>query len=225
MNHAQQDAPEPTTEELELFEGALARATRALVRRDPFFRPLVKRYGLPTFRPHGRLFATLAQSIIGQQISGRAAESILRKVREALGGIITPRALDGVADETLRACGVSPQKLGYLRSLVEHVNDGSLQLVRMRELPDPEVVAELVAVRGIGEWTAHMFLIFSLGRLDVFPTGDLAVRKGVQLLLGRTEPITPREALAVAEERRWGPARSIASWYLWASLDPADSSW
>lgn len=219
------DAPDPTGEELAAFEEELAKQTRGLVRRDPAFKPLVKRYGLPSFRPHGRFFATLAKSIISQQISGRAADSIHRKVLEAIGGEMTPQGFDSVSDQQLRLCGLSPQKLSYLRSLVEHVNEGSLKLKQMRKLPDDEVIRELVAVRGIGEWTAQMFLMFSLGRLDVLPTGDLGVRKGVQLLLGKTEPITPRETLAVAEERRWAPARSIASWYMWAAIDPEDSAW
>ena len=200
---------------MELFVTELERGAKLLARRDTCLKPLLKEHGLPTFRPHDDYFATLVDSVISQQISGSAAESILRKTRAALGGVFDPAAIVAVPDETLRGAGVSPQKLRYLRSLSEHVIDGRLRLDRLPSQTDEEVVAALTDVMGIGVWTAHMFLIFSLGRLDVLPTGDLGVRRGALNLYGLEELPTPRQLEAIAEERRWAPYRSIASWYMW----------
>ncbi len=200
---------------MELFVTELERGAKLLARRDTCLKPLLKEHGLPTFRPHDDYFATLVDSVISQQISGSAAESILRKTRAALGGVFDPAAIVAVPDETLRGAGVSPQKLRYLRSLSEHVIDGRLRLDRLPSQTDEEVIAALTDVMGIGVWTAHMFLIFSLGRLDVLPTGDLGVRRGALNLYGLEELPTPRQLEAIAEERRWAPYRSIASWYMW----------
>jgi len=199
----------------EAFMAALAKGARTLSRRDPIVRRLVKEHGLPTFRPHGDYFDTLVDSIISQQISGAAADNILRRLREALGGYFDPAIIREMPDERFREAGVSPQKLGYLRSLAEHVTDGALKLEGLAELPDDEVIRELTDVKGIGVWTAHMFLIFSLGRLDVLPVGDLGVRRGIRLAYGFDELPTPAMIEGVAADNGWSPYRSIASWYMW----------
>jgi DNA-3-methyladenine glycosylase II len=200
-------------------EEALARAVRTLARRDPVLRPIARRWGAPTFRPHSDYFDTLVDAIVSQQISGAAAASILRKLRAAVGGHFDPRIMADVPDELIRGAGISPQKLSYLRSLVDHVLDGRLELDRLAAMDDAEIVAELTAVRGVGIWTAQMFLIFSLGRLDVLPTGDLGVRKGTQIAYQMGDLPTPRQVEAIADERGWAPYRSVASWYMWRMLE------
>jgi DNA-3-methyladenine glycosylase II len=197
------------------FEGALAKGMRALGRRDPALRPLIKAHGMPTFRPHANYFDTLVNSIISQQISGSAAESIKRKLLAALGGAYDPRIIAEVPDELLRGAGISPQKLGYLRSLAEHFLDGRIRASELPGLSDEEVIAELTDIKGIGVWTAHMFLMFSLGRLDVLPVGDLGVQRGIQITYGLDVLPKPREVEAFAAEKGWAPYRSIASWYMW----------
>jgi DNA-3-methyladenine glycosylase II len=200
-------------------EDALARAVRTLGRRDPVLRPLIKRWGPPTFRPHADYFDTLVDSIVSQQISSAAAASILRKLHAALGECFEPRIVAEVPDETFRGCGVSSQKISYLRSLAAHVLEGSLELSRMPALDDATIVRELTMVRGVGVWTAQMFLIFSLGRLDILPTGDFGVRKGTQIAYGLADLPTPRQVEALADELKWAPYRSVASWYMWRALE------
>ncbi len=201
------------------FELELQKGVRTLSRRDPLIRPLIKAHGAPTIAPRSDYFRTLVRSIIFQQITGTAGESIYRKLTALLGGDPTPELLRARPDEQIRSAGISPQKLGYIRSLIEHVDDGRLELDRIARLPDEEVIRELTEVKGIGVWTAHMFLMFTLGRLDVLPTGDLGVKKGMQLLYGLPEMPTPRQVEEIAEERKWAPYRSIASWYMWRALE------
>ncbi len=199
----------------EKFEMLLGKGGRALARRDRVLRGLIRTHGLPRFRPHDNYFPTLVDAIISQQISSRAADSISRRLLEALGGVFDPRIMAEVPDELLRGAGISPQKLGYLRSLTAHVLENSLRLADLPALPDDEVIDELTAVKGIGVWTAQMFLIFSLGRLDVLPVGDLGVQRGMQLAYGLQSSPKPREMERLAEENGWSPYRSIASWYMW----------
>lgn len=200
---------------LAAFSAEMERGSRLLARRDPAIRMLVKEHGLPTFRPKADYFDTLVDSIISQQISGSAAESILRKFKAAMGGMFDPAAISAAPDALIRGAGVSPQKLVYLRSLAQHVERGELDLRRLPKLPDDEVTAQLTAVKGIGVWTAQMFLIFSLGRLDVLPTGDLGVKRGARNAYGLVELPTPAQLDELAERNRWAPYRSIASWYMW----------
>jgi DNA-3-methyladenine glycosylase II len=200
------------------FEEDLQRAIRTLARRDPVLRSLIKEFPPPTFRPHTDYFKTLVESIVSQQISGLAAKSIMRKVREAVGETLEPKSIDATPDELLRSAGLSPQKLAYLRSLTEHVLDRQLDLATIAAQSDEEVIGELIAIKGIGIWTAQMFLIFSLGRLDVFPTGDLGVRNGMQVAYELPEPPRPKQMEAIALENRWSPYRSVASWYMWRAL-------
>lgn len=207
-------APTRTTK-LAAFEEELGKGARLLSRRDPVLRPIIKRHGIPSFRPHVDYFDTLVDSVVSQQISSKAAESILRKLREAMGGFFDPKTIIEAPDEVIRGAGISPQKLGYLRSLAAHVVEGRLELERLPELPDERIIAELTDIKGIGIWTAQMFLIFSLGRLDVLPTGDLGVRKGMQVAYGLDELPVPRRIEEIAEANRWAPYRSIAVWYMW----------
>jgi DNA-3-methyladenine glycosylase II len=165
-------------------------------------------------------YGALLRSIVGQQLSVKAARSIYGRLTDQFGGATpTPQALLDADPEALRSAGLSRAKVKYLRSLAEHVLSGELALDRLPELGDEEVEREVTAVKGLGQWTAHMFLIFHLGRPDVLPVGDLGVRRAVERAYGL-------EALPSAEElerlgERWAPYRSLAALYLWESLDNA----
>jgi DNA-3-methyladenine glycosylase II len=165
--------------------------------------------------------ATLVRSIVGQQLSTRAAAAIWTRLIDRFDGR-APTAEQVLAcdPEELRAtAGLSRAKVSYLRSLAEHVLDGRLQLEHLSELPDAEVIAELTAVRGLGIWSAHMFLIFHLGRPDVLASGDLGVRRAVEGRYGLPTLPTPREVESIAEP--WRPHRTLACLFLWRSLDAA----
>jgi DNA-3-methyladenine glycosylase II len=162
-------------------------------------------------------FVALVRAIVAQQISTKAANSVRTRLEEALAPAgLVPSAVLAASDETLRGAGLSAAKARSLRDLAEHAHDGRLLLDTLHELPDEEVIARLIPVRGIGPWTAQMFLIFSLGRLDVLPVADLGLRVGVQRQYNLAEPPDKNtlEQLAVP----WQPFRSIATWYFWRSL-------
>ncbi|GAC1322028.1 MAG: DNA-3-methyladenine glycosylase [Thermoleophilaceae bacterium] len=165
-------------------------------------------------------YGALLRSIVGQQLSTRAARSIFGRLLELFSGRTpTPGELLDADPEAVRAVGLSRAKVTYLRSLAEHVLDGSLELDRLNELSDERIIAELTAIRGLGRWTAEMFLIFHLGRPDVLPVGDLGIRRAVERLYGLDGLPGGAELEAIGE--RWRPHRSAASLYLWRSLDNA----
>ncbi|HEY1774920.1 MAG TPA: DNA-3-methyladenine glycosylase [Solirubrobacteraceae bacterium] len=167
----------------------------------------------------GEHYAALVRAIVGQQLSTRAARAIwLRLVAHFDDKPPTPeQVLEADPDELRVAAGLSRAKTTYLRSLAEHILDGSLELGRLESLDDDAVIAELVAVKGIGEWTAHMFLMFQLGRPDVLAPGDLGIRRGVQVAYGLEEMPSPAEVIERAEV--WRPYRTAACMYLWRSVD------
>ncbi len=192
---------------------------RYLSRSDPVLAGLIRRGGPTELPSRGAGFPTLAKSILFQQISGAAGTAILRRLRAAHGGpgFPPPAWFKTVPAKALRDAGVSPQKVQYLRDLGAHVAEGRLNLRRLAGRPDDEVLEELTAVRGIGTWTAQMYLIFSLHRPDVFPSGDLGIRKAV----GRAWGYRHLPAVSTTERhaRAWAPFRSHATCYLWRSLD------
>jgi DNA-3-methyladenine glycosylase II len=154
---------------------------------------------------------------VGQQLSTKAAASIWRRVQESFGAATpTPRELLAADPERLRAAGLSRAKVEYLRDLAERVENGELDLKRIAELPDEDVIAALIEIKGVGRWTAEMFLIFHLGRPDVISTGDLGLRRAVQIAYGLEELPGPTEFERIAEP--WRPHRTLASLYLWRSL-------
>jgi DNA-3-methyladenine glycosylase II len=160
----------------------------------------------------------LARAIVGQQLSTRAARSIWEKLQGLFGGRTpTPEQLLRKRPTTLLKAGLSNAKVAYLRDLAAHVKDGRLELARFKDLPDEDVIAELIAVKGIGLWTAEMFLIFHLGRLDVVSAGDLGIRRAIQIAYGLEELPGVDEVETIAEP--WRPHRTLACLYLWRSLD------
>jgi len=201
----------------------LSAAVAHLRRADPVMRALIKELGADGLhdragRPADH-YGALVRSIVGQQLSTKAALSIFTRLTDRFGGR-TPTPAEVLADdpEELRAAaGLSRAKVSFLRSLAEHVLDGSLELERLNELPDDEVIAELVAVRGLGLWSAHMFLMFHLRRPDVLPTGDLGLRRAIRDRYGLPTLPDPATMEQIAEP--WRPYRTIACRFLWRALD------
>jgi DNA-3-methyladenine glycosylase II len=190
---------------------------------DPVLREVIDRYGrdgLGERREGGQRghYGALVRAIVGQQLSTKAAAAIYRRLADRFGGREpTPQEiLDDDPDE-LRAVGLSRAKVTFLRSLAEHVMNGSLELERLDTLPDEQVIAELTAVKGIGTWSAHMFLIFHLGRPDILAVGDLGIRKAMMEAYGLDALPLPEAMEQIAE--CWRPHRTLACRYLWRSLD------
>jgi DNA-3-methyladenine glycosylase II len=199
----------------------LARARRILMRRDPVLRAIIKRHGecgLRTARG-ADIFNGLIQSIISQQLSTKAAATIYTRFIALLpgGDAPAPHHLPPLDDAALRAVGLSRQKISYLRDLSRRVLDGSLQTELLAALPDEAVVEALTRVKGVGRWTAEMILIFRLLRPDILPVGDLGIVKAIQKAYGLRKPPDAKRMLKIAEP--WRPYRSVASWYLWKSLE------
>lgn len=185
---------------------------------DPTMKKIIKAVGPCTLKTRTDRFQVLVDSIISQQISGAAARTILGRLREWAGSErVAPEQLADVSLETLRELGISRQKGTYLLDLASQVAEGNVRLPSIHRLNDEEVIAELVQVKGIGVWTAQMFLMFCLGRLDVLPVGDLGIQKAIR------EAYQPRgrfdDQRVVQIGSPWAPYRTIASWYLWRSLD------
>ena len=203
-----------------------AKARKALAASDPTMRALMARVGEIDIatrlqrrkeeRP-GDAYGALLRAIIGQQLSTKAARTIYLRVLDLFGGSTpSPEQLLEASEEDLRACGLSGRKTEYVRDLASHVLSGELELERLQELGDEEVIEEIVAVRGLGRWTAEMFLIFHLERPDVLSGGDLGIRKAIQIEYGLAEMPPPKQVMEIGEP--WRPYRSLASLYLWESL-------
>lgn len=194
-----------------------AEAVAHLVAADPRFTPLVERHGPCGLRPGKDRFARLVRAIIGQQVSTKAARSIDAKLRGLVGDPPTPAAILAAPVELLRSAGLSGMKAGYIRNVATAVVDGSLPLHRLGRLGDEAIIERLTAIKGVGRWTAEMYLIFVLNRPDVLPVHDLGVRVAMQRMFALAEPPKPIDCLPLAET--WRPYRSVAMWYLWRSLD------
>ena len=195
-----------------------ATATAEIARRDPALAAVIERAGpvrLRTADPDGP-FGALVRAIAYQQLAGRAAAAIHGRVRALVPGPLTPEAVLALPDAALRGAGLSAAKTASVRDLAGRAARGLLPLADLERLPDDEVVARLSAVRGIGRWTAEMFLLFELRRLDVWPTGDLGVREGWRLAHGLDAQPTPAQLAALGEPLR--PVRSVAAWYCWEAV-------
>lgn len=182
---------------------------------DPVMRTVIERVGPCTLTPDPHIFDALVDAIISQQISVKAADAIMSRVRAALpDDAVTPEHMARLDFDMLRSLGLSTPKANYMRNLVEHITSGSLQLDLLPTLSDEEVITQLTAVKGIGRWTAEMILIFSLGRPDVLPVDDLGLLEGARSAYSLPERPKPKELLERGE--LWRPYRTFATWYLWA---------
>jgi DNA-3-methyladenine glycosylase II len=196
----------------------LERAQRSLRRRDPTLRPVIRKTGACDMAPTGDPYRSLIRSVVYQQLAGSAAGAILGRVRARFGGRIPrPEILLTATDAELRSDGLSRQKIAAIRGVAAAFADGTLTNRRLHRMDDPSVIEAVTQLRGIGEWTAHMLLMFSLGRPDVLPVGDYGVRKGAQALYELDELPKPADLEALAE--CWRPYRSIGAWYMWAVAD------
>ncbi len=195
-----------------------AAATIELAGRDPAFVPVIERAGpaqLRTKDPDGP-FGALVRAIAYQQLAGNAAAAIHGRFRALIAGPVTPEAVLALPVEALRGAGLSAAKTASILDLAAHASSGELALGSISRRPDDEIVARLSAVRGIGRWTAEMFLLFELRRLDVWPTGDLGVREGWRLAHGLETQPTPKALELLGEPLR--PLRSVAAWYCWQAV-------
>ena len=193
------------------------RAKRALARRDAVLARIIRDHPRIALEPRGEPYFTLARSIVGQQISVKAAASIWARL-VALAPRMLPKQVLEAGYVGLVACGLSRRKAEYIADLAHHFIDGSLHVAAWAEMGNEAVIAELVQVRGIGRWTAEMFLIFNLLRPDVLPLDDLGLQRAICLNYFRGRPVSPRTMRRVAAA--WTPWRSVATWSLWRSLDP-----
>lgn len=185
---------------------------------DKYIAPLIKRWGHCAIKPriHVDYFQGLVGEIIGQQLSGRVADVIEERLKSKIKGRLTTNKVLGLSDDRLRSCGMAWSKVRAIKDLSKRIKDRKLHIIKLKELPDNTVKSELVAVKGIGPWTADMFLMFSLGRPDIFPVEDLGIQKGFEKVTGRKFDKVKSAKFA---EKYWKPFRTVASWYLWRSLE------
>ncbi|HSI57982.1 MAG TPA: DNA-3-methyladenine glycosylase 2 family protein [Ideonella sp.] len=196
-------------------------ACRHLAKRDRVMKKLIPKFGEARLQSRGDAFTTLARSIVGQQISVKAAQSVWDKFALLVGGPsfrIDPAQVLVQEALSLRTVGLSARKAEYLRDLARHFEDGAVHPGQWQQMDDEAIIDELVAIRGIGRWTAEMFLIFHLMRPNVLPLDDLGLLKGISTSYFSGEPVSRAEARELGEG--WAPYRSVATWYLWRSLDP-----
>ncbi|WP_298829485.1 DNA-3-methyladenine glycosylase [uncultured Piscinibacter sp.] len=196
-------------------------ACRHLSRRDRVMRKLIPQFGEGRLQSRGDAFTTLARSIVGQQISVKAAQSVWERFVALMPEPSTrlkPASVLELAVDDARAAGLSARKVEYLLDLAQHFESGSVHVRQWQQMDDEAIIEELVAIRGIGRWTAEMFLIFHLMRPNVLPLDDLGLLKGISLNYFSGEPVSRAEAREVGDA--WAPFRSVATWYIWRSLDP-----
>lgn len=205
------------------FSEALLEAEKHLSRRDPVMKRIIKQHAPCRLqkRPHTQHFSTLVGSIISQQLSTKVAQVIRGRFCELYtpATFPTPEQILSTPDEQLRSIGLSRAKLSYIKDIASKTGDGTLTFSRIHRLTDEEIINLLVQVKGVGVWTAHMFLIFSLGRLNVLPVGDLGIRRAIERAYGFPALPSASEIEQLARERGWHPYCSVTSWYLWRSLD------
>lgn len=195
----------------------MKRAISHLRKSDPVLAEIIGRVGEYRLQFREPNFETLVRSIVYQQLSGRVASVILGRLVAAVGGKVTPANILKLRPARMRKLGLSGQKTAYIRDLARHTRDGAIIFEELLELPDAEVIERLTKVKGIGVWTVHMFLMFALRRTDVLPTGDLGIRNAIRKAYNLAEMPAPKDVEAIAE--RWRPYCTVASWYLWRSLE------
>lgn len=188
---------------------------------DPILREVIDHSPLPGFAPHTDYYRELTSSIIGQQLSVRAAASINKRFIELFNSFPSPEQIMTKSIDELRTAGLSAAKARYVQDLAQHIVDGRLSFENFDTLSNDSITETLTQVKGIGEWTAHMFLMFCMGRQDVLPVGDLGIRSGIKILYNLPSLPTPDEVRKIAKEYHWHPYESVASWYVWHALDNA----
>jgi DNA-3-methyladenine glycosylase II len=201
-------------------------ACRHLARRDRVMRKLIPQFGEARLESRGDAFTTLARSIVGQQISVAAAQSVWSRFAALVDGPSTrlsPASVLALEAPRMRAAGLSARKVEYLNDLARHFVDGTVHVRQWQQMDDEAIVEELIAIRGIGRWTAEMFLIFHLMRPNVLPLDDVGLIKGISVNYFSGEPVSRAEAREVGDA--WAPFRSVATWYIWRSLDPLPLSY
>jgi len=201
-----------------MAQTSLAAATREVAARDPVLANLVRIAGPISFRPRSEEgpFGALVRAIVFQQLAGRAAQAIHGRVVATIGGVVAPEAFTATSDEALRAAGLSGNKLASLRDLSAKVLDGTVVLSTSTRLSDDEIIAQLITVRGIGRWTAEMYLMFELRRLDVWPVDDLGVRQGYAAAWGLAPAPTAKELQPLGD--RFRPYRTVVARYCWEAM-------
>lgn len=190
----------------------------ALSEHDRILKELIHRHPDISLKSRGDAFSTLARSIVGQQISVKASESVWQKLLVVVPDVV-PAALAQMEETALRECGLSQRKAGYLRSLASHFLEEKLVPSRWETMDDEAVIADLMQVKGIGRWTAEMFLIFNMLRPDVLPVDDFGLQRAMSMFYNEGEPLSKLKIRAIGNQ--WQPWRSVATWYLWRSLDPS----
>jgi DNA-3-methyladenine glycosylase II len=186
------------------------------LRQDQTLASVIDMIGEYKLKKRNHHFSVLVESIISQQLATSAADAIFKRFKCLYPKFPTASEILATRKSKLRQVGLSGMKIEYLKDLAKHVNEGKLNMRSLSKMSDEDVISQLVQVKGIGRWTAEMFLIFSLGRQDIFPVGDLALRKGVQILFSLPE--IPKQIEAEKLGQRWKPYRTVATWYLWKSL-------
>lgn len=201
-------------------ERAAKAAAEHFQQTDAKLAPIVAQYGLCPIRAHQEYYRALVGEIIGQQLSVKAAASIRKRFELLFGDTFPePEAILQKSVEELRSVGLSNAKAKYIRDLAQHIIDGKLQFDHLDDLPNEAVMLELTDVKGIGEWTAHMFLMFCMGRSDILAYGDLGIRNAVKKLYKLDHAPSPQEVEEIAKKNQWHPYETIACWYLWQSLE------
>ncbi len=193
-------------------------ACKELMKQDRILKKLIPKYGTGFLVTRGDPFNTLARAIVGQQISVTAAQSVWNRVVLASKNKVSPKNILALSVEELRAAGLSGRKVEYIRDLADHFHSGRLHENQWKDMPDEEVIKELSSIRGIGRWTAEMFLIFNMIRPDILPLDDIGLIKAISLNYFSGEPVSRHEAREVAAN--WAPWRTVATWYMWRSIDP-----
>ena len=196
-------------------------AAKYLSDQDPVLTLVIEQAGIATITPHKNYYQELVESIISQQLSVKAAATIFKRFLALFPGseFPTPELILQKDIEDLRSVGLSRQKGSYIQDLALKVIEGTVKFNHLDVLSNDEIIAELTQIKGVGVWTVHMFLIFCMGRLDVLPIGDLGIKNGIAKLYGFARSPTVDEILAIAEKNHWAPYESVASWYVWHSLD------
>jgi len=195
----------------------MRKAINHLKKSDPVMAAIIERVGPCRMNYDEPTFHSLAEAIVYQQLNGKAAVTIFKRFTDLAGEPVTPQGITKLTDEQMRSVGLSKQKSGYLRDMAQRTLNGRLDFTRLSELSDEEVIKHLTQVKGVGVWTAHMFLMFTLKRPNVLPTGDFGVQTAIKKHYNKRKLPKPAQMEKIA--RPWEPYRSVACWYLWRSLD------